>query len=147
MFVSSLILIENSSDKQRLWSAARMRRLVWAFAVCTYHIVGNLKSRLLYKLGIDARKPVFGVFDQKRIRKSAHLQRIVRILNLWVKLGIILSLERIIISLIRLRKSAGWTEHLLFECDSQIFSRRDPSHFIILYSILHMYSALAELEV
>ena len=41
--ISSLTLVEYSHDEQRLWSeAARMRRLIWAFAGRTYHIVGNL---------------------------------------------------------------------------------------------------------
>ena len=66
--VSSTIVKDYSSDKQRLWSDCAYDRLVWAFAGRTYHIVGNLMSRLMYKLGLDARKPAFGVYDQARIK-------------------------------------------------------------------------------
>ena len=31
---------------------ARMGRLIWGFAGCTYHIVGNLMSWLKYYIGI-----------------------------------------------------------------------------------------------
>ena len=43
------MFIEYSSDKQWFWSdCAYMRRLIWAFAGRTYHIAGNLMSRLIY---------------------------------------------------------------------------------------------------
>ena len=45
---SSLTVIEYLSDSKGSDQYARMRRLVWAFAVRTYHIVGNLMSLLNY---------------------------------------------------------------------------------------------------
>ena len=46
--VSSLTIIASYGSYQ----TARMPRLIWGFADLTYHIVGNLMSRLIYRISI-----------------------------------------------------------------------------------------------
>ena len=46
---SSLTVIEYKATSKGSHQTARMRRLVWAFAGRTYHIVGNLMSPLIYR--------------------------------------------------------------------------------------------------
>ena len=48
----------------------RLRRLTWGFAGRTYHIVGNLMSRLIYVLDQDMRKPVFRVSEKVRFKPA-----------------------------------------------------------------------------
>ena len=62
--VSSLPIIEYSSDWQRLWSDCAYVQANWGFAGRTYHIVGNLMHWLIYYVDTPWETPVFPAGDQ-----------------------------------------------------------------------------------
>ena len=51
--VSSLRVIDYSSEQQRFWSDCAYAQLIWAFADRTLHIVGNLMSRLKFTFFLE----------------------------------------------------------------------------------------------
>ena len=80
-------------------------------------------------MGLDARKPVFGVSDKARpetVSSAIETSKKTEI-SLVASLDVILFEKRITKALIRLRGCAGWSALLLFANPRrQVFSRRGP---------------------
>ena len=80
-------------------------------------------------MGLDATKPVFGVFEKARLKPdSSATQTTLKFeISLVASLDMKLSKKGITKVLIRLRGCAGWSVPVLFENHRrQVFSRRGP---------------------
>ena len=80
-------------------------------------------------MGLDATKPVFGVFDKAKIKPVTPATETSKKIefSLVASLDIKLSKKRITKALINLRGCAGWSASLLFaNPQRQVFSRRGP---------------------
>ena len=91
-------------------------------------LTSGCQTNLRY-MGLDVRKPVFGVPDKARLKpvSSATEARWKIKISLVASLKTILSKKRITKALISLRRCAGWSEPLLFANHRrQVFSRRGP---------------------
>ena len=80
-------------------------------------------------MGLDATKPVFGVFDKAKIKPVTPATETSEKIefSLVASLGIELSKKRITKALISLRGCAGWSASLLFaDPRRKVFSRRGP---------------------
>ena len=98
-------------------------------------VIISLRKRemvaLLYEMGLDVTKPVFGVSDIVRLKQvsSATETRWKIEISLEASLDMILSNQRITKALIRLCGCAGWSAPLLItNHQRQVFSRRGPNH-------------------
>ena len=96
------------------------------------HLTSNnvVSTSMRRKLGLVARKPVFGVSDNasfKPVSSASETSWKIEI-SLVISLDMMLFDKRITKALIRLRGCAGWSAPLLFaNHQRQVFSRRGPN--------------------
>ena len=110
--VSSLTLLEYSSDEQRLWSDNALRRLIWGFAGHIYHTVGNLMSRLNY---VFYYLNPFGIFPKGLTTTRSFLLGSLYAFSLILHIAIVFMLTE-----------------LLVYCDSHIANEYLPLSYILL---------------
>ena len=92
-----------------------------------------LHEMTLYKMGLDARKPVFGVSYKARLKpvSSATETRQNSEISVVASLDVILFNKRITKALIRLRVCAGWSAPMLFANHRrQVIQRRGVIYVI-----------------
>ena len=93
------------------------------------------------KMGLVARKPVFGVSDKASLKQVSSATEISLKIEISpvASLHIILSKTRTTKALIRLRGCAGWSAPVLFANPRrQVFSRRGPNK--VCFSIFNILS-------
>ena len=148
----------------------QMPRLIWVFAGHTDHFVGFFMRQLKYEAHLNClfglsheylqymslvmRKPVFGVYDQGRLKLTHSATETSWGLEiLGVETRGILSRPRTTKALIRLRGCTGWSAPLLFAYGKNRFShnvwgfmewwsRFSSDYFVIQYMFFHNFFIL-----